>query len=69
LIIKVVPEFGLMTEEEIIQLVKSKPLSLCSRNPQMMEGVICRSEPLMLFRNKEPMKWKLKWKDFEKDFE
>lgn len=62
--IPVVPSFGVLTENEIIELVKSKPLSKCSIVPQMIEGVVCRSEPLMLFRNQEPVKWKLKCKEF-----
>lgn len=62
--IEVVPEIGMMTEEEIIDFVKSKPLSRCSIVHQMMEGVVCRSEPLMLFRNKKPLMFKLKCKEF-----
>ncbi len=62
--VPITPEIGVMTEDEIVEFVKSKPLSRCSRVPQMMEGVICRSEPLMLFRNGEPLKWKLKCKEF-----
>ena len=58
------PELGIMTEKEIIEFVKSKPLSRCSMNPQMMEGVVCRSDPPMLFRNGNPIMWKLKCKEF-----
>lgn len=57
------PDFGIMTEDEVIQFVKSKPLSKCSRNPQMIEGVICRSDPLMLFRKGTPLMFKLKCKE------
>ena len=53
-----------MTEEEIVNFVKSKPLSQCSRIPQMIEGVVCRSEPLTLFRNGKPIMFKLKCKEF-----
>lgn len=62
--IPMVPQIGIMTEEEIIDFVKSKPLSRCSLTPQMMEGVVCRSEPLMLFRNGKPIMFKLKCKEF-----
>lgn len=58
------PEIGIMTEEEIIQFIKSKPLSRCSQVPQMMEGIIARSDPLLLFRNGQPLMWKLKCKEF-----
>lgn len=62
--IPMVPQIGIITEEEIVEFVKSKPLSRCSMNPQMMEGVICRSEPLMMFRRGGPIMWKLKCKEF-----
>lgn len=58
------PDIGTLSEEEIVEFVKSKPLSRCSRTPQMMEGVICRSEPLMLFRKGNPLMFKLKCKEF-----
>lgn len=62
--IPMVPQLGVLKEDEIVELVKSKPLSCCSIVPQMMEGVVCRSEPLMLFRNGKPLIWKLKCKEF-----
>lgn len=58
------PDLGIMEEKEIIDFVKSKPHSKCSLYPQMMEGVICRSEPLMLFRSGKPLMWKLKCREF-----
>lgn len=65
LLIPVVPDLGLFTEEEVVEFVKSKPLSRASKVPQVMEGVVCRSEPLMLFRNGKPIMFKLKCRDFE----
>lgn len=58
------PEIGIMEEKEIVEFVKSKPMSRCSQIPQVMEGVVCRSEPLMLLRDKNPVMFKLKTKDF-----
>lgn len=58
------PSLGIMTEDEIVEFVKSKPLSRCSVTPQVMEGVVCRSEPLVLFREGIPIMWKLKCKEF-----
>ena len=55
------------TEEEIVDLVKSKPLSKCSEIDQVIEGVVCRSEPLMLYRNGNPVKFKLKCKEFKEE--
>lgn len=63
--IPMVPQLGVMTEKEIVEFVKSKPLSQCSNLPQMMEGVICRPDPMMLFRDREPIMFKLKCKEFK----
>jgi hypothetical protein len=41
------------------------PLSILSIEPREMEGIMCRSEPLMLFRNKSPIQFKLKVKDYK----
>jgi ATP-dependent RNA circularization protein (DNA/RNA ligase family) len=58
-------DYGLMTEEEIIELVKSKPNSLTAVRPMTIEGVICRSEPLMIANlDNRPIMWKLKCKEF-----
>lgn len=58
-------DYGLMTEEEIIALVKSKPNSPTAVRPMVMEGVICRSEPLLIKNSdNNPLIWKLKCKEF-----
>lgn len=62
--VAMVPQLGVMDEATIVQYVKSKPLSLCSRIPQVMEGVVARSEPLMLTRSGSPVMFKLKVKEF-----
>jgi hypothetical protein len=63
--IEVVPEIGTMTEPEIIEYVKSQPLSTFAKmQPHVAEGVVCRSDPLMLYRNRMPIMWKLKTKEF-----
>lgn len=59
------PELGIMTEAEIVAFVQSNPESLCSTKPQVMEGIIARTEPLLLFRNGSPLMWKLKVRDFK----
>lgn len=61
--IQCVPEIGVMEEHQILEFVRSKPLSLISEVPQMMEGVVCRSDPLVLFRNQKPVIFKLRCKD------
>lgn len=61
------PQIGMLTEQQIVSYVKTNPQSLCSRIPQVMEGVICRTDPLLLLRNGLPLMWKLKCKDFIDD--
>lgn len=58
------PEIGIMSESAIVEYVKSQPFSLCSETQQVMEGVVCRPNPLMLFRDGKPIIWKLKCKEF-----
>ena len=58
-------DYGLMTEDEIVALVKSKPQSPSAIRPMELEGVICRSEPLMIAnKDQRPIMWKLKCKEF-----
>lgn len=58
------PEIGIMTEDEILAYVKSKPLSLCSLTKQVMEGIVARPEQLLLKRDGKPLMMKLKCKEF-----
>lgn len=58
-------DYGIMTEDEIVELVKSKPNSPSAIRQQPLEGVICRSEPLMIAnKDSRPVMWKLKCKEF-----
>jgi len=52
------------TTDEIVDFVKSKPLSLFAEEEHVMEGVVAKTEPLLRFRNGTPLKFKLKVKDF-----
>lgn len=56
-----------MTTDQIIEFVKSKPKSYIAEDSSLvMEGIIARSVPLMLFRNHQtPIMFKLKVRDFE----
>jgi hypothetical protein len=63
--IEYVPEIGCPWEKDIVQLVKRGFKSLINSSVEA-EGVVVRPKPLMLFRNGEPIKWKLKTKDFRK---
>ena len=42
------------------------PFSIIAKEPKEMEGVMCRSHPLMLFRNRTPIQFKLKVRDFKR---
>lgn len=66
-------DFGMMTEDEIIDLVKSAPSTRYHfdkvwhpNSNRTMEGVVVRSEPLMRFNTQQaqPIMWKLKVRDF-----
>lgn len=63
--IPIVPSLGTFEEDEIVELVKSKPLSFFSKKEQVLEGIVARTEPMILFSCGNPIKWKLKCRDFE----
>lgn len=60
-------DLGMMTEKEIVALIKSKPTGRYNDTGYPMEGVMARSEPLMRFNKlrAHPIIWKLKVKDFK----
>ena len=64
-----VPSLGRKTLYEIVEYVKSKPLSIVAAvvngKEKLMEGIVATSTPLLLFRNGKPLKFKLKVKDFD----
>jgi len=65
--IKSVPSFGIMSTDEIIEFVKRQRKSLFAKEKDMiMEGVVVRSAPMVLFRDGKPVMWKLKCNDFNK---
>lgn len=61
-----VPELGIKTTEEIISMVKDGFESTISKEKLIAEGIVARSHPLMLFRNKKPLMWKLKNEDYRR---
>lgn len=73
--IKTAPTAGLMTIKEAIGLVENKDyLFLHSRvafdenkKEILAEGIVARAYPMMLFRRGNPIKWKLKVKDYKGD--
>ena len=62
--VPVVPDLGIMTEEQIVEFVKSKPLSRCSEKEQVMEGIVARADPMLYFKHSNPVMFKLKVQDF-----
>ena len=61
-----VPILGLMYIDEIVKLVKLGVQSEIGKANTIMEGVVCRSDPLMLDRMGRRICFKLKVKDFER---
>jgi len=62
-----VPELGIVnTIQEAIDYLKKKPKSKIAKEELIIEGIVARSYPLMLFRDGTPIMWKLKVKDYTK---
>lgn len=61
-----VPPLGYHTIPEIINLIKSNPKSNLANEDIIIEGIVARSLPLVLFRNGNPLMFKLKVKDYTK---
>lgn len=66
--IDVVDSYGMLTIERIEQFVKSKPKSFLAKNNTgedlVVEGIVAKPYPLLLFRDGTPVMFKLKVKDF-----
>lgn len=52
------------TTKEIEEYVRSQPYSLIANGKRVMEGVVARAAPLMMFRKGGPIMFKLKCDDF-----
>ena len=64
--INYVPEINpYKTITDIVDYLKGHPQSLIAKGDKIMEGIVARSDPLMLFRNGNPLMWKLKTRDFD----
>ena len=64
--IKCVPEINpYKTIADIVDYLKGHPQSLIAKGNKVMEGIVARSDPLMLFRNGNPLMWKLKIYDLD----
>lgn len=63
--IKCVELIGTMCYDDAVNYVQSSPTSLEADQIKTMEGIVARSNPLMLFRNGNPIMWKLKDRDFK----
>ena len=63
--IEAVPSLGVMTIPKIILLIGSQRQSSVAKQPLTAEGIVARSEPLVLFRkDSTPVMFKLKVKDY-----
>jgi hypothetical protein len=61
---KCVPIIPGSTIEDAIGYIFSGPQSLITETPKIAEGIVARSDPLVLFRNGNPLMWKLKVQDY-----
>lgn len=52
------------TKEQIVEHITFRPDSYISEEKHVCEGIVARSHPQMLFRDKDPIMFKLKVKDF-----
>ena len=62
--IQCVELIGTMTTGDAVEYLKGRPDSILAEQPKVMEGIVARSQPLTLFRNGDPIMWKLKVKDY-----
>ena len=65
--IKTAPKCGIMTLEKAVKIVPSNHswVAISDNDTDILaEGIVARAYPMVLFRNKIPIKWKLKIKDF-----
>ena len=62
--IQSVPDFGIGTMDVGIEIVKSAPNSMIAKQPKVIEGIVARSYPLVLFRDGDPLMFKLKVRDY-----
>jgi ATP-dependent RNA circularization protein (DNA/RNA ligase family) len=60
-----VPVFGRGTIDDIIRLLLTQPYSLIEGSDRIVEGFVCRSDPLFLDRFGRRVIWKIKIKDYE----
>ena len=60
-----VPYLGLMTIDEAVSLIKNGGIkSKVAKQEIIIEGIVARSHPLVLYRNGNPLMFKLKVKDY-----
>ena len=62
--LETVPLLPYFTIKEALAAVKRNERSLVGEIEHAFEGVVATSNPLMLFRDGRPIKWKLKCRDF-----
>lgn len=61
-----VPMIGKMTTQEVVDYISGQPKSLIAENRDyVMEGVVCRTDPMLFLRNGEMLKFKLRCEDME----
>ena len=59
-----VPEIGVMTYVKALEQLKAMPKSKLNKDV-IIEGYMARGYPMILFRDKTPVMWKIKVKDYD----
>jgi hypothetical protein len=62
---KCVPIVPGSTFKDAIVYILSEPQSMITKTEKIAEGIVARSDPLVLFRNGNPLMWKLKLNDYK----
>ncbi len=62
--IKSAPFIGIFSMSKAVQYVKSNPKSTVAQEDMVMEGIVAKTNPPLLFRSGDPVMWKLKVCDF-----
>ena len=60
------PSYGLMTIDEIVELVSSEPHSTLAQKDRVIEGIIARTDPILLKNNGERLMFKLGCEDMKR---
>lgn len=62
--IRSAPFIGIFSTSKAVEYVKSNPKSIVAQEDMVMEGIVAKTNPPLLFRSGDPVMWKLKVCDY-----